>query len=84
MWFAALGDYRANPWLVSAMARLREGSPEVLGLLASNPFPGSPPRYVRAVLYDYGFTNAEERRRTGAWWKRELRGLYAPVVGGGS
>jgi lipase maturation factor 1 len=82
MWFAALGNYRANPWLVSTMARLREGSPEVLGLLAANPFPERPPRYVRAVLYDYNFTNAEERRRTGAWWKREGRGLYAPVLGG--
>jgi predicted DCC family thiol-disulfide oxidoreductase YuxK len=83
MWFAALGDYRANPWLLSTMARLQEGSPEVLGLLETNPFPGRPPRYVRAVLYRYNFTNAEERRRTGAWWKRELRGLYAPVFGGG-
>jgi len=64
------------------MARLREGSPEVLDLLAVNPFPAQPPRFVRAVLYDYRFTNAEERRRTGAWWKRELRGLYAPVLGG--
>jgi len=82
MWFAALGDYRANPWLVSTMARLREGSPQVLSLLAVNPFPAQPPRFVRAVLYDYRFTNAEERRRTGAWWKRELRGLYAPVLGG--
>jgi predicted DCC family thiol-disulfide oxidoreductase YuxK len=82
MWFAALGDYRANPWLVSTMARLREGSPQVLNLLEMNPFPAKPPRFVRAVLYDYRFTNAEERRRTGAWWKRELRGLYAPVLGG--
>ena len=84
MWFAALGDYRANPWLVSTMARLREGSPEVLGLLATNPFPERPPRLVRAVLYQYNFTDRAERRRTGAWWKRELRGLYAPVLGGGS
>jgi predicted DCC family thiol-disulfide oxidoreductase YuxK len=83
MWFAALGDYRANPWLVSTMARLREGSPEVLALLETNPFPDRPPRYVRAVRYQYNFTNADERRRTGAWWKRELRGLYAPVLGDG-
>ncbi len=82
MWFAALGDYRANPWLTSVMARLLEGSPSVLGLLATNPFPEEPPRFVRALLYDYRFTNADERRRTGAWWKRELRGLYAPAVGG--
>ncbi len=81
MWFAALGDYRANPWLLRFMARLLEGSPEVLGLLADNPFPDRPPRQVRAVVSDYRFTDAEERRRTGAWWKREPRGLYAPVLG---
>jgi hypothetical protein len=81
MWFAALGDYRSNPWLLNLLGRLAEGSPEVLRLLARNPFPDRPPRFVRAVVYDYRFTNAEERRRTGAWWKRELRGLYAPVVG---
>jgi predicted DCC family thiol-disulfide oxidoreductase YuxK len=82
MWFAALGDYRSNPWLMRFMARLLEGEPEVEKLLAVDPFLDHPPRYVRAVLYDYRFTSAEERRRTGAWWKRELRGLYAPVLGG--
>jgi hypothetical protein len=82
MWFAALGDYRSNPWLTNLMARLLEGAPEVESLLAANPFPGRPPRFVRAVLYEYRFTDAQERRRTGAWWRRELRGLYAPVLGG--
>jgi hypothetical protein len=82
MWFAALGDYRSNPWLMNFLGRLLEGEPEVEKLLAINPFPDHPPRFVRAVLYDYRFTDAEERRRTGAWWKRELRGLYAPVLGG--
>jgi predicted DCC family thiol-disulfide oxidoreductase YuxK len=82
MWFAALGDYRSNPWLLNLLGRLAEGSPEVLALLARNPFPERPPRLVRAVVYDYRFTNADERRRTGAWWKRELRSLYAPVLGG--
>jgi predicted DCC family thiol-disulfide oxidoreductase YuxK len=82
MWFAALGDYRSNPWLLNLLGRLAEGAPEVLALLARNPFPEHPPRLVRAVVYDYRFTNADERRRTGAWWKRQLRGLYAPVIGG--
>jgi hypothetical protein len=82
IWFAALGDYRSNPWLTNLMARLLEGAPEVESLLAANPFPGLPPRFVRAVLYEYRFTDAQERRRTGAWWRRELRGLYAPVLGG--
>ena len=78
MWFAALGGYEQNPWLGRFLERLLEGSPEVAALLANDPFPGRPPRYVRAVLYDYRFTNAAERGRTGAWWKRRVLGLYAP------
>ncbi len=46
----------------------------MLALLDGNPFPRIPPRFVRAVLYDYRFSTAEERRRTGAWWVRELEG----------
>ncbi len=80
MWFAALGTYRENPWLVRLVGRLLEGSPDVLGLFASNPFPERPPRFVRASLYDYRFTDSEERRRTGAWWRREPRGLYLPAL----
>jgi Uncharacterized protein conserved in bacteria len=80
MWFAALGTYRNNPWFVNFAFRLLEGSPEVLALLASNPFPAAPPHYIRALTYDYTFTDFETRRRTGAWWKRELIGPYLPAV----
>jgi hypothetical protein len=75
MWFAALGSCEENPWLQRLMVRLLEGSPPVLSLLASNPFPGEPPVHVRAMLYDYRFTSRGER----AWWRREPRGLYCPV-----
>lgn len=81
MWFAALGSYRNNPWVLRLMERLLEGEPEVLRLLAKNPFPDHPPRYVRALLYEYRFTTPEERRETGAWWVRDLRGVYVPPVG---
>jgi hypothetical protein len=80
MWFAALGDYRQNPWLINLMFRLLEGSPPVLNLLETNPFPDRAPRYVRAMLYDYRFTTREQRRQTGQWWKREPLGLYCPVL----
>jgi predicted DCC family thiol-disulfide oxidoreductase YuxK len=80
MWFAALGDYRQNPWFVDFCLRLLRGSPPVLALLEKNPFPNHPPRYLRAELYDYQFTNFAERRATGAWWKRELLGDYLPPV----
>ncbi len=75
-WFAALGRCERNPWFESFLERLREGSPPVLGLLATNPFPDRPPRYTRALLFDYRFTDQSARRDTGAWWRREPKGLY--------
>ena len=80
MWFAALGNYQQNPWFANFCDRLLQGSPEVLALLEKNPFPGHPPRYLRAELYDYRFTNFAERRATAAWWKREFIGEYLPPL----
>jgi hypothetical protein len=80
MWFAALGDYRQNPWFVSLLERLLRNTPEVTRLLEHNPFPANPPRYVRARLYEYRFTTLEEHRTTGAWWKREESGEYLPAI----
>jgi hypothetical protein len=81
MWFAALGDYRRNPWLMSFMQRLLEGSGPVLALLAKNPFAEAPPRYVRAMVYDYHFSTPEVRAAEGVWWTRTGPRPYAPVVG---
>jgi hypothetical protein len=53
----------------------------VKGLLAADPFGGKSPRYVRALLYDYSFTNFQERRKTGNWWRRSEKGLYLPAIG---
>ena len=82
MWFAALGrvNQTRNQWFVKFVRRLLEGSPEVLALLENNPFPHEPPRYIRAVLYDYHYTDRETKRETGAWWKRTRLGLYMRPV----
>lgn len=80
MWFAALGSYEQHPWFLRFCQRLLEGSPSVLALLARNPFPESPPRYLRAVVYNYRFTDLAIQRATGAWWRRERLGLYCPVL----
>jgi predicted DCC family thiol-disulfide oxidoreductase YuxK len=80
MWFAALGDYRGNPWFVNFCVRLLQGSPEVLALMEKNPFPHSPPKYIRAVVYEYHFTDSATRKQTGQWWRREPAGLYLPVL----
>jgi predicted DCC family thiol-disulfide oxidoreductase YuxK len=76
MWFAALGSRSSVPVVMNLMVRLLEGAPEVLELLAENPFADEPPVYIRAVVYDYRFTDVETRRATGAWWRREWKGLY--------
>jgi hypothetical protein len=79
MWFAALGTIQENSWVGNLMYRLMVGEPTVLGLLNPPPFQ-KPPRYMRASLYDYTFTSPSERSRTGAVWKRELRGTwFGPV-----
>jgi predicted DCC family thiol-disulfide oxidoreductase YuxK len=80
MWFAALGTPRENPWFVALIYRLLKGSHEVNALLANNPFPHEPPRYIRAMFYRYRFTTLDELRHTGAWWKREELREYLPTV----
>lgn len=54
------------------LAKLREGSPAVLALLADDPFDGEKPRAVRWRLWDYEFTDAAERQASGDWWRRSL------------
>jgi hypothetical protein len=80
MWFAALGNYRENPWLVRLLLKLLEGSRPVLALFDHDPFGGVPPKHVRAMIYEYRFTSIDEWTRTGNWWKRELKGTYFPTV----
>ena len=81
MWFAALqGGYQNTPWFLHFMGALLQDKSEVLQLLAENPFPESPPRYVRATLYDYSFTNPTIKRSEGTWWSREWKGIYCPPI----
>jgi predicted DCC family thiol-disulfide oxidoreductase YuxK len=80
MWFAALGDVRENPWFVNFCVRLLQGSPQVQALLEKNPFPDAPPKYIRALLYDYQFSDRAARRQTGEWWTRTPEGIYLPPV----
>ena len=80
LWFASLGTWRENPWVVNAEVRLLEGSPEALALFRRDPFAGRPPARVRAVLWQYWFTTPAEKKRTGNWWRRQGLGPYAPAA----
>jgi hypothetical protein len=80
MWFAALSPGYAQTWFVPLVVKLLENDTPTLRLLAGNPFADAPPTSVRALLYRYRFTSRQERRRTGAWWERELLEEYLPPV----
>jgi hypothetical protein len=67
-------------WFVRFMARLLEGDRATLGLLRRNPFREHPPALIRALYYRYRFTTWRERRESGAWWTRELAGVYLRAV----
>jgi hypothetical protein len=78
LWFAAMGSVREYPWTLHLVWKLLHNDPVALGLLAGNPFPDAPPRFVRVVLYKYHFAppgNAE-----GVYWTRERLGLWLPAL----
>ncbi len=80
LWFAAFEGAGQNRWIEGLLLRLLQGSPQVLALLDTNPFPDHPPRFVRALLYDYRYSDASLRARTGEVWVRRLEGVYFPPV----
>jgi hypothetical protein len=79
MWFAALGTCEHETWLHAFLFRLLQGDPIVTELLATNPFPEAPPRYLRSTLWQYHFSPPADRHR-GVWWTREKVGLYCPTL----
>jgi predicted DCC family thiol-disulfide oxidoreductase YuxK len=80
MWFAALQDVRGTPWMGLFVQRLFEAQPDVLALLALDPFGGKPPRYLRGQLDNYSFTTFAEKRSTGDWWKKDPAAIYFPEI----
>ena len=79
LWFASLDNWQQNRFVIYAEERLLTGSPSVLALFAGNPFPNAPPTQVRAVVWQYWFSDRAEKLQ-GLWWRRELIGLYAPAL----
>ena len=83
MWFEALrlefvfartntiDPRNMDPWFQSFLMQLLKGEPAVVGLLAKNPFPTAPPKFIRISLYQFRFTTWDEWRQTHDWWHRE-------------
>lgn len=80
LWFSALSSHPQDVWWQYFIDRLLEGSPDVLGLQAENPFSTKPPAYIRAHLYRYRFTTLKEWYETGRYWNRTYVGAYMRPV----
>ena len=80
LWFASLDSWRRSPFVVATEEQILKNSPDVLALFASDPFKGDPPKAVRAVIYQYWFTDMATKRAQGTWWRRDLLGRYCPAL----
>ena len=78
MWFAAMSTPDEYPWTLTLISKLLHNDPGAVGLFAANPFPGKPPKYIRAVLYRYKF--ARPGNPQGRWWEREKLGNWLPAM----
>jgi len=78
MWFAAMGTAEQYPWTYNLVYKLMHNDPDALSLFAGNPFPGRPPRFIRATLYRYSF--AKPGNPQGLYWTREELGPWMPVL----
>jgi hypothetical protein len=72
IWFAAMETYEDEPWIVHLVYELLQGEPTVKRLLANDPFPDAPPKWIRAELYRYEMAPFGDR----AWWRRERVSEY--------
>jgi hypothetical protein len=78
IWFAAMSTPERYPWTLHLVWKLLHGDPDTLGLLANDPFPAAPPRYVRARLYRYRFAPPDDP--SGAWWQRTVLRAWLPPL----
>jgi hypothetical protein len=76
IWFAAMSSPEQAPWTVHLLWKLLHNDRGALSLLANDPFPKSPPRFLRAQLYRYHFAPLRER----GWWTRTLVGPWLPAL----
>ncbi len=82
IWFAAMGTPSDYLWTLHFVWKLLHNDAGTLSLLANNPFPGQPPRFIRAELYRYEF--APPGNPQGAWWHRQLLGEWLPPLASSS
>jgi hypothetical protein len=67
-------------WFARLVRKLLLGDRAILKLMGANPFAERPPAFIRALFYEYRYSDRREKRQTGAWWVRRLLGIYLQPV----
>lgn len=67
-----------NEWLPHFLWKLLHNDPGTLSLLAHNPFPEEPPKWLRVRIYRYRFAPQDDA--DGVWWTREYVGDHIRPV----
>lgn len=80
MWFIPLSPRFAEGWFLNFLWRLLEADAPTLRLLEHDPFHGKKPLFVRARMYQYWFATKDERRASGAVWRRKFIGEYVRPI----
>lgn len=76
LWFVPLSPDYNRRWFLSLTNKLLHGDARVLALFAENPFADKPPRFIRAVFYQYRLLPPGSHDT----WQRKPAGQYlAPV-----
>jgi hypothetical protein len=76
IWFSAMEERPRDAWIVHMVAKLLTGDPVIRELLATDPFDGKPPKWVRIRRFEYHFAPAESP----AWWTRDSEEVWLPPV----
>jgi hypothetical protein len=73
MWFASMSSPDDYPWTLNLIWKLLHNDANAVNLFKENPFPNKPPKYIRAVLYEYSFVKPNNK---GIWWSRKSLGNW--------
>lgn len=78
MWFAAMSGPEEYPWTYHLIWKLLHNDEHAISLFRENPFRDKPPKYIRAVLYQYQF--AEPGNKKSLWWTRRKISDWIPAM----
>ncbi|MEO8845749.1 MAG: lipase maturation factor family protein [Kofleriaceae bacterium] len=73
IWFAAMNDRLADPWLLHLVFKLLDGDTTIRKLIAVDPFDGAAPTFVRIRRFVYHFGSE-------TWWTRDHEELWLPPI----